>query len=177
MKCSVKILKALIAILPTKGYRDFLNHIYFDADAAALVVIEGHMCVAVSFKDQPVNFKDLKLKSVPVKSIKMACAGGDKIIDLEPLVSDFKLKDALLRDLPKWFEFEEQEVKGFTLDAKILSDLSKCMTVVTANLSDKTKHNYKVTYTNDEARGCKALKFSSRHEHMCVDAVLALVHD
>ena len=34
MKCSVKILKALVAILP-KDYRDFLNHIYFDADAAA----------------------------------------------------------------------------------------------------------------------------------------------
>ena len=176
MKCSVKILKALVAILP-KDYRDFLNHIYFDADAAALVVIEGHMCVAVSFKDQPVNFKDLKLKSVPVKSIKMACAGGDKIIDLEPLASDFKLKDALLRELPKMFSFEEREVTSFTLDAKILSDLSKCLAVVTSNLSDKNKHFHKVTYCYDEARRCKALKFSSRHEHMCVDAVLALVGD
>ena len=76
----------------------------------------------------------------------MACAGGDKIIDLEPLVSDFKLKDALLRELPKMFSFEEREVTSFTLDAKILSDLSKCLAVVTSNLSDKNKHFHKVTY-------------------------------
>lgn len=173
MKVESKLLKGMLAMLGTSEYRDIHKHIYFDDEQKVVFAFSPYNGVFIRFGEEPVDFASLNPKAVPIKSVKMAVASGDKFIELNDWADEFVLKNEYVKAFGRMLSDTACEISPeYQIDIKNIAKLTKVMDLAKSDdVTSKHKYAYNFKYTKQNL-----LVFTSRSQAVCVDAVCSLIY-